>query len=178
MLRSLLDGGGVIHDGEHESVHVEDIGISPIQARVPLLVGGHGRRVVRVAGEHADIFQFTGLTHGPDGTPSAGGFALADLVERSRWLSEAAGARDAAIERSALVQISGCGDDAPPMHELVERSGVAPDVVEETPCILSGSVEQIVDKIERLRETLGITHYVVRDATGFAPVVDALARRS
>lgn len=176
VLRALLDGGGVNHDGQHESIHFDDLGISPIQSRVPLLVGGHGQRVVRIAGTYADIFQFTGLTHGPDGSPSPGGFALPDLVERSRWLSEAAGDRDTEIERSALVQIGACGDDAVPMHELAERSGLTTDVIEETPFILSGSVEQIVDKIERLREILGITHYVVRDAAGFAPVVEALSR--
>lgn len=174
VLRSLLDRGAVDHDGAHESVHVDDLGIAPVQDRLPFLIGGHGRRVVRIAAEHADIFQFTGLTHGPDGSPSAGGFALADLVERSRWLADAAGDRDPAIERSALVQVCACGDEAPTTDDLVERLGLEPDVIDETPFVLSGSVEQVVDKIERLRETLGITHYVVRDPAGFAPVVDAL----
>ena len=40
-----------------------------------------------------------------------------------------------------------------------------------------GSLEQVIDKIERLREQLGISHYVVRDPEGFAPVVEALAGR-
>ena len=38
----------------------------------------------------------------------------------------------------------------------------------------SGSVDQTVDKGERLREQLGVTHYVVRDPEGFVPVVEAL----
>ena len=49
-----------------------------------------------------------------------------------------------------------------------------PEVIEHTPFVLSGSLDQVVDKIERLREVLGITHYVVRDPEGFAPVVEAL----
>ena len=175
VLRALLDERRVAHDGEHESVRFDDLGVSPVQARVPLLVGGHGRRVVGIAGRYADIFQFTGLTHGADGSPSPGGFALADLLERSRWLGEAAGARSGEIERSALVQVGACGDDALAMSALMERTGLEPDVIDETPFILSGSVEQIVDKIERLRQMLGITHYVVRDAAGFAPVVAALS---
>lgn len=176
VLRALLDDGAVGHDGTHESVHIGDLGVTPLQERVPFLIGGHGERVVRLAGEHADVFQFTGLTHGLDGTPGVGGFPLDQVLERGRWLTEAAGDRNAAIERSALVQFTSCGDTAPPTSELVERFGVASDVVEATPFILSGSVEQIVDKIERLREQVGITHYVVRDADGFAPVVEALAK--
>lgn len=176
VLRSLLDTGGVEHDGEYESVHFDDLGVTPTQTAVPFLLGGHGPRVVRLAGEHADIFQFTGLTHGKDGAPTAGGFALERLLERSRWLDEAAGPRNASIERSALVQFTACGDNAPPARELASQFNIAESIVEETPFVLSGSVDQIVDKIERLRKQLGITHYVVRDPEGFAPIVEALSR--
>ena len=61
ILRSLLDTGAIDHDGEHGSVHFHDIGIRPVQEHVPFLIGGHGRRVVGLAGRYADIFQFTGL---------------------------------------------------------------------------------------------------------------------
>lgn len=176
VLRALLDEGAVSHDGPHESIHIDDLGVTPTQDRIPFLVGGHGERVVRLAGEHADIFQFTGLTHGSDGTPGVGGFPLDEVVERGRWLTQAAGDRDAAIERSALVQFTSCGNATPTTSELADRFAVGVDVVESTPFILSGSVEQIVDKIERLREHVGITHYVVRDADGFAPVVEALRK--
>lgn len=175
VLRALLDDGRVDHDGEHESIHIDDIGVAPTQKRIPFLVGGHGRRVVGIAGRHADIFQFTGLTHDMDGTPSAGGFAIADVIERNHWCTAAAGDRDAHIERSSLVQFTACGDSAPAASELAERFGLDAEVIEDTPFVLSGSVEQLVDKLERLREQIGITHYVVRDPDGFAPIVEALA---
>jgi hypothetical protein len=56
-----------------------------------------------------------------------------------------------------------------------ERLAHYADVIDDTPFILSGSLEQIIDKIERLRRDLLISHFVVRDAEGFAPVVAALA---
>lgn len=174
ILRSLLDTGAAVVDGEHEQVHIEDVGIRPIQKRVPFLIGGHGRRVVGLAGRFADIFQFTGLTHGERGAPSGDGFALPDVEERSRWLEEAAGDRHDDIERSALVQFTYVGDDAPSADDLAGRFKLPGDVIEHTPFALFGSLEQIVDKIERQREQLGITHYVIRDPDGFAPVVDAL----
>lgn len=175
ILRSLLDTGAADVDGEHEHVHVGHLGVQPLQERVPFLIGGHGRRVVSLAGRYADIFQFTGLTHGERGAPSGGGFALDDLIERSRWLHEAAGDRHGDIERSALVQFTHVGDDSPKAADLADRFKLPADVVEHAPFALFGSLEQVIDKIERQRESLGITHYVIRDPEGFAPVVDALA---
>lgn len=177
ILRSLLDDGSADVDGVHEQVHLESLGTRPLQERVPFLIGGHGPRVVALAGRHADIFQFTGLTHGDRGAPNSGGFAPDQLLERSRWLEAAAGDRHDDIERSALVQFTHVGSDAPSSDELAERFGMSPDVVADTPFVLAGSVEQIVEQIERQRASLGITHYVIRDPEGFAPVVDALAGR-
>jgi len=60
---------------------------------------------------------------------------------------------------------------------FAERFAVSADLIEQTPFLLLGSLEQIVDKLERLRQDVGISHVVVRDAEGFAPVVAALAGR-
>ncbi len=178
VLRALLDDGRCHHDGRHHHVAVDDLGIRPVQGHVPLLIGGHGRRVVEIAARHADIFQYTGLTHGEGGAPSAGGFDLAALDQRTRWLDEAAGARVDAIERSALVQLTRIGPDVGgQLAELADRFRVPTDVVEATPFVLLGSVEQVIDKLERLRERYGINHVVVRDADGFAPVAEALTGR-
>jgi probable F420-dependent oxidoreductase len=177
-LRSLLDTGAVEMDGHHHHLDISDLGVRPVQEHVPLLIGGHGRRVVGVAARHADIFQFTGLTHGECGEPSAGGFGIEDVRRRSLWLQEAAGDRLADIEESALVQLVDIGADAGNrMAATAAQFEIAADQVEHTPFLLIGSVEQIVDKLERLRDDVGISHYVIRDAESFAPVVDALAGR-
>ena len=55
VVRSLLDTGGCTFAGEHHHIEIEDFGIEPVQSRVPILVGGNGRRVVGLAGRHADI---------------------------------------------------------------------------------------------------------------------------
>lgn len=174
VVRDLCDTGACTFAGEHHNVAIADFGIKPTQAHIPILIGGHGRRVVSLAGQHADIFQFTGLTHAEDGTPSAGGFAMEHVVKRSDWLTEAAGARNAEIERSSLVQRTAVGTTA--YADAIADAAYADyvDILDETPFMLVGSVEQIVDKLERLRAEVGISHYVVRDPEGFAPVVDAL----
>jgi probable F420-dependent oxidoreductase len=178
VLRALLDDGSSTFDGEFHHLAIDDLGIRPAQPHVPFLIGGHGRLVVELAARHADIFQFTGLTHGPGGAPSPGGFALADIWARAHWLAEAAGDRTDDIELSALVQVTHVGADADrQIHALAERFRASPELINETPFALVGSVEQVIDKVERLRAELGISHLVVRDAAGFAPVVAALAGR-
>lgn len=177
VLRSLLDTGAAVFDGAHVRVDIDDLGIRPVQSRVPLLVGGHGRRVVRLGGRLADIFQFTGLTHDPvTGTPSGGGFARASIVERCAWLRESAGERFDSIELSALVQRTHVGDGADSARrQAAERAGVDTGVIDATPFALIGSCGQVVEKLHGLRDELGINHVVVRDAEGFAPIVDALS---
>lgn len=178
VLRALLDDGSSRFDGEFHHLALDDLGVRPAQPHVPFLIGGHGRLVVKLAADHADIFQFTGLTHGPGGAPSPGGFALADIRARARWLAEAAGDRADEIELSALVQVTHVGSGADRQtRSLAERFGVSPELINETPFALVGSLEQVIDKVERLRAELGISHLVVRDAAGFAPVVAALSGR-
>jgi len=175
ILRELLDSGRCNFDGEHHSVTIDDLGLPARQDRIPLLIGGHGRRVVDIAARFADIFQFTGLTHGEGGKISCTGFPMEHIAVRARWLDDAAGDRD--IERSALVQFTSIGPDATSPEELTTTFGLDAGVFADTPFVLSGSLEQIIDKLERTRADVGISHYVVRDPEGFAPVVSALAGR-
>ena len=177
-IRSLLDQGSVNTSGRYHQLDIGSLGVRPAQAHVPVLVGGHGRRVIGVAAELADIFQFTGMVHGPDGTPRAEGFAIEAVGERARWLAEAAGRRDPEIERSVLVQRCVVGSQVgAAIDRAAEAVGVSREVVESSPFLLMGTVSEIVERLEALRESLGVSHIVVREAADFAPVVAALAGR-
>lgn len=178
VLRALLTTGSAHFDGEFHTVAVDDLGVTPAQESVPLLIGGHGRRVVEIAAHHADIFQFTGLTHGEGGAPQPGGFAIEDVRRRNEWLDSDAGDRLSDIERSILVQTThiGAGADAA-IEAVAEQYGFDRGTVDESPFLLLGSLDQVVDKLERVRDDLGVSHVVVRDAEGFAPLVEALRGR-
>ncbi len=175
ILRELLDTGVCQFAGSYHQISIDDLGLRPAQHRVPILVGGHGRRVVALAAEYADIFQFTGLVTTPDGTMTCGGFAIESVAQRALWLTETAGQRDAYIERSSLVQAVAVGGDVPSAAALAARFELDEAVLVDTPFVLVGSVEQLVDKLQRVRERLGISHYVIRDAEAFAPVVAMLS---
>lgn len=175
VLRSLLDTGAADFVGEHHRTAVTDLGVLPVQSRVPLLIGGHGRRVVGIAGRFADIYQYTGLTHGDGGIPEAGGFAVADVLPRRAWLEAAAGDRIGDIECSTLVQAVIVTNKSTKAIANVSADFELPQqVITESPFLLIGSVDQIVEKLLGLRDQMGISHVVVRDAVQFAPVVAAL----
>lgn len=176
-IRELLDTGACSLEGRHVRLAIEDLGIRPAQDRVPILVGGHGRRVVGVAAARADIFQFTGLVHDPvTGAPSGAGFAIEHVERRLAWLREAAGDRFGHIELSALVQHTHVGGGAAEVAaEFASRLGADAELVARTPFALIGSQDEVVDRLQRLRDHLGINHFVVRDVEGFAPVVAELA---
>lgn len=177
VMRDLLDTGVCHFTGTHHQIAIDDLGLRPTQQRVPILVGGHGRRVVSLAAVYADIFQFADLVTAADGSMSGGGFAIEAVAQRAEWLAAAAGPRSDDIERSSLVQAVAVGDDVPSVAELAKRFELDESVFADTPFVLVGSVEQLVDKVERLRERFGISHYVIRDAEAFAPVVAMLSGR-
>src|SRR5262245_20661018 len=174
ILRSLLNTGAARSNG-HYSVAVDRLGVRPANPHVPMLIGGHGRRVVALGAHYADIFQYTGLTHAPDGQPQAGGFARRDVAIRHQWLD----AEGRSIERSILVQRTALDEAAPAALAELESGGLAFDAeqVEDTPFLLIGSRSSIVEKLLALRDEIGVSHVVVRDPAGFAPVVEELRGR-
>lgn len=177
LLRTLLDTGSAALTGRHHDVHLDDLGVRPTQSRVPFLIGGFGRRVVEIAGRFADIFQFTGLGADAEGRLTGSGFAIERVVERAQWLTEAAGQRDRGIERSALVQFVAVDREVPSAAELGDRFQLDAAGLADTPFVLAGSLQQVVDKLERIRQRTGIHHFVVREPDMFAPVVALLAGR-
>lgn len=175
VLRALLDTGSAELAGRFHHVNVGDLGVRPIQARVPILVGGNGRRLIESAARWADIFQFTGMSHKADGTPRLSTFLPSALAKRVRWLERSANERNDLIERSALVQSCVVGEGAAAAAEqATRRLGLDHETVATTPFLMFGTVEQLVEKILGLRDTLGFSHFVVREVEGFAPVVAAL----
>lgn len=176
-LRSLLDDGSAQCDGEHLTLAVDDLGVRPAQDRVPILVGGNGRRVISLAARLADVVQLTGLTHDPTtGKSAPGGFARRDVATRVAWLREAAAGRDRPPELSILVQRTHVSDQATEARaEAAARLGADGTLVDETPFLLIGSRAQVIEKLQGLREEFGIHHVVTRDPDDVTPIVAALA---
>jgi probable F420-dependent oxidoreductase len=158
----------------------------------PLLVGGNGDAVLRIAGEQAQIAGVTG-TYQVKGQPP-GTLRLASAIEadeRMQFARKCAGERADDIEWHLLVQAVIVTDDRhSAAEELVaehraaaEKAGVtderalltAEDALE-TPYLLIGTVDEIADQLKRSRARWGFSYMTVHEPymRTFAPVIERL----
>lgn len=150
------------------------------QPHPPILMGGGGKRLLTLAGQEADI---VGLHFRikDDGTIDDTEFTEATLAQKIEWVRQAAGERFASIELNLLLSRVVVTEDPRQVAEQYirerELSGTTVEQVLADPYFLVGSVEQIVERLQKQREHLGISYVVVRfdDMETFAPVVARLA---
>jgi probable F420-dependent oxidoreductase len=149
----------------------------PAQDPLPLLIGGHSDAVLRLAAEEAQIVGFTGLTWSNGSLVPSGASARA-IAERVRFVRDAAGERADTLELNFLVQVCEMGEGAEAaVDSLVVRFGVERKVLDKSPLVLAGSTEQVKDKLQALREEVGLSYFVVFDRAldPMTEVVAALA---
>lgn len=184
VLRRLLDGETVTFTGRHYRLREQRCDPEPVQTRVPLLVGGAGRRLQRVAARHADAVGFTGLGRmledGQRHDPS--GFRADRVDDDVAAVREAAAQRSSPLELQVLVQDVVVTDDAYGTAEEISSSrlpSLTANEVLSTPYLMVGSTTTIVDRLIEQRQRWGFSHYTVRqDALGqLEPVIAALAGR-
>jgi probable F420-dependent oxidoreductase len=180
-LRQLFAGESVTE--EPGAGRLDEYELSPVPpqgARVPVMIGGNGAGILRAAAEQADIVQFTGFTAAP--AVDFRYFSRPGLADRVRRVREAAGERFEGLELSLLAQRAGTVGD--PEASVGALRSVATGVITakealDGPFVLLGAPDEIVEKLLRLREELGISYVAIFDATTehFDPVVSRLAGR-
>lgn len=144
----------------------------------PLIVGGTGDRILKIAAEHADVIAIAGayqLKGQPPGVFRIGTAAEAD--ERVRYARECAGDRAERAEWHVLVQqVVQTTDRRAVAERLLQQSGrtMTADELLETPFMLIGTVEQMAEQILRNRERFGFTYYTVHGPylDAFAPMIE------
>ncbi len=158
----------------------------------PLLVGGTGDSVLRIAGEHAQIIGVAGAYQVKGQPPGTFRLAtVAEVDERVAFARTHAGARADEIEWHLLVQAVVITDDRRAAaedlvaedREHFESLGVTDEravpTVEETlesPFLLIGTVDEIAAQLRRSRERWGYSYITVHGPfmRTFAPVIPAL----
>jgi probable F420-dependent oxidoreductase len=146
----------------------------PVQERIPLLVGTANTRLLRWAGEHADIVGLTGFGRTrSDGHQHEARWRLADIDAQ---VGSAREGGDATLE--ALVQQVEITDDAERvLAEHAGRLGMSVDELRQVPFLLVGTADEIVAAVRAHRERWGISRYAVRRAglDALAPLLPRLA---
>ena len=176
VVRRLVDGERVDFQGEF--FHLEDAHVGrSFQDHLPLLVGGNGEALLGHAGAHADIVGLQGLGRTlEDGHRHSVRWSSDWLDEQVEQIRKGAGDRSAHLELNALVQIVQVTDDRrAATASICERvPGLTPEDANLVPYVLLGSVDEIVDQLERCRERWGISYLAVRDMDAFRPVMDSI----
>lgn len=165
----------VTHHGEHFTINGLVGYPRPVQQpHPPILLGAGGKRMLAIAAREADIVGLISPGLRQDGLPDVSGETVAKQVA---YLRECAGERADEIELNILLQRLVVTDNTQSALDEVSREwGIAVETLRESPCVLIGSTDQIVDTLRCRRERYGISYYVTRDLhmEEFAPVVSAL----
>jgi probable F420-dependent oxidoreductase len=180
VLKGCFAGGPFSFAGRHYSITNYNATPKPVQQpHPPLLIGGGAKRVLSFAAREAQIVgvNFV-LAEGVVNQNVAVTGSAPATAEKIAWLRDAAGARFADLELNVTVFFTFVTDDRHGMAErLAGGFGLSPEEVLESPHALVGSIDQIVDDLQRRRQEYGFS-YIVFSGDVFeamAPVVKRLA---
>lgn len=166
VLPSLLRGDATSIDGAHVQLH-DAVVTQPtaVQTPIPILVGGSNRRLLRLAGETANIVGLTGM--GPtlaDGHRHQVRWDAADIERGMKIIRSAASGRNTMPTLDALVQgITFTDDPQSAATKVADRTpGLNVTAARSNPFLFFGSAASIAEQMQEFHDRWGISSYSVR----------------
>ena len=180
LIRRLMGGETVDHEGRHYRLEGARVAPRPVQRPwPPILVGGGGPRLLRVAAREADIVGFL-PQFSPRGLPMVRQATEAETARKVAIVREAAGARFDALELNMFVGDAGLvGSGRPFVSSLATAAKSVATRIVATPYVLYGTLDQLRNELLARRDRLGISYYSIpgHAMEAMAPLVATLAGR-
>jgi probable F420-dependent oxidoreductase len=167
-------------EGRHYTIIDYDGIPKPVQQpHPPILVGGGGPKLLRLAGREADIVGINPNLRAGEVSVDAAQDTLASVTKQKvEWVREGAGDRFDDLELQIRYFMSAITDDRQGLAEAVASGfGLEPDDALASGAALVGTIDECCDILVRRREEWGVSYIVLGDDQfeAFAPVVSRLA---
>jgi probable F420-dependent oxidoreductase len=177
IIKRFFAGGQVTFHGRYYQVEGLEGMPRPIQQpRIPIMIAGTRRRMLRLAAREADIVgledhQFAARAQGdPEIEPAR----IADQVAIVR---EAAGERFNDLELNVVIARLEVADDRRgAVERMASQMQMSPAGIETSASFLIGSKEYMVERLQQRRDELGVSYVIVFAGVmdDFAPVIARL----
>lgn len=180
IIKGLMAGGPFSFEGKYYRISgLEGTPLPVHRPHPPIILGGGGRRMLRLAAREADIVNVNfDLREGRPSSATAR-TGLADATdEKITWIKEAAGSRMDEIELSVYIFLANVTDGRDAIATAVAGGmGIEPRDVLDMPNFLIGTVDELVDVLQQRRLRYGTSYVIVPGAVAeaFAPVVERLS---
>ncbi|MBV8236008.1 MAG: TIGR03621 family F420-dependent LLM class oxidoreductase, partial [Acidimicrobiia bacterium] len=161
VLKGLFDDGSFSYGGRHYVVSGLEGTPKPAQRpHPPLLIGAGGRRMLALAAHEADIvnvnFRLDAGVFGHDVAATGTAEATRSKVA---WLRECAGERFAELELGITVFAAVITNDRDSVAKVMGSAlGLTTEGVLDSPHVLVGSVDQVVEELSERREAFGFSY--------------------
>jgi len=166
VIRSMWTQETTTFEGKHYQIkNMVRAGELPTGEHPKIMVGGGGKRLLTVAGKHADIVGINyQLRKGVFSGDSILDTSFGKVRERIGWVKESArkAGRDSdEIEFQLMFPVSRITDDPDPILEgIATEYGIPFNAVKECPQWLIGPSDEIIDKLKLIRKETGISYMV------------------
>jgi probable F420-dependent oxidoreductase len=178
IIHGLLGTDPVSFVGAHYRVTGLTGSPTPVQARVPMLIGGGGRRMLGIAGRLADIVSINFNLRQGELTPSMWSNGTPEATEQKiGWVLDSAGERGAEIELHIDVFAVVTDGSAGAVEAVARELGVPAELLTSTPHAAIGTPDQIADLVLDRRERYGFSYvtFMADVLDDLGPVVERLA---
>ena len=178
LMKRIFTESAVTFCGEHYSTTGLVTPPKPVQQPwPPIVIGGGSRRILSVAAREADIVGMTTRAL-PDGSKDTADMTVDATNRKIGWIRDAAGGRFDELELTVMVSDVIVTDDrGTAADRLAADLGVTAEEVLGSPHLLIGTLDEMVEDLQRRREMFGISYFVVIEGNmeKLAPVVSRLA---